>query len=142
MSKGRIVWTEEQLAAFEAKKKAIRAATPQPVKQPKYRNRKVEYNGMKFDSQKELDHWKKLELLQAAGYIEDLKIKPKWLLIPKQKREDGTTERACTYTADFSYLDSGRLVVVDVKSKATKTQQYINKRKLLLHLFGITIVEV
>ena len=50
-------------------------------------------------------------------------------------------ERACTYIADFVYFDEkGNLVVEDTKGMRTDT--YIIKRKLMLHVHGIRIHEV
>ena len=54
------------------------------------------------------------------------------MLIPKQERDGKVVERAVVYKADFTYRDeeTGQDVVEDVKSKATKTRDYIIKRKL------------
>jgi hypothetical protein len=43
---------------------------------------------------------------------------------------------------DFTYTENGQLVAEDVKSKASKTQQYVLRRKLLLDRHGIRIREV
>ena len=80
-----------------------------------------------------------LMLLEKAGEIDGLRRQVKYELIPKQ---DG--ERACHYVADFVYTDlkSGKVVVEDVKSEATrKDKAYIIKRKLMKYLKGIKISE-
>ena len=51
-------------------------------------------------------------------------------------------ERPVKYIADFSYTKDGETVVEDVKSAATKTPEYILKRKMMLWEFGIEVKEV
>lgn len=46
---------------------------PTPSKTPKYRNKRVEHKGMKFDSQFELSCWLILEDLEKQGKIQNLK---------------------------------------------------------------------
>jgi hypothetical protein len=91
-----------------------------------------------YQSRKEMRHGADLRLLEASGEISDLREQVKFELIPKQ---DG--ERAVTYIADFTFLRDGKLVVEDVKSEPTrKLAVYILKRKLMLFVHGIRIVEV
>ena len=103
----------------------------------KYHNRKVEIDGIKFDSTKEGERDLELKLLLKAGKIRDLQMQVEFELIPKQGGE-----RACKYKADFVYhmADTGKMVVEDVKGK--RTREYIIKRKLMLWRHGIKIVEV
>ena len=63
-------------------------------------------------------------------------------LIPSQKGEDGKViERACSYLADFVYVDAnGKTVVED--TKGIRTSAYIIKRKLMLQQYGIRIQEI
>ena len=42
----------------------------------KYRNKKVMYDGIKFDSIKEKNRYQQLKLLEQGGEIEDLKNRP------------------------------------------------------------------
>ena len=107
--------------------------TPQERQQPgKYGNKRT--NG--YASKRELKRAFELEILRKCGEITELREQVKYELIPKQ---DG--ERAVTYTADFQYRDSaGNLVVEDVKG--VKTQQYVIRRKLMLWIHKIKIVEV
>lgn len=46
------------------------------------------------------------------------------------------------YRADFSYRQGGKLVVEDVKSSATRTRVYLDKRKLMREIHGIEVREV
>lgn len=91
-------------------------------------------DGQKFDSVKEFHRWGCLRLLERAGRITDLKRQVSFELIPKQ---DG--ERACTYVADFTYYEDGKLVVEDCKG--FKTDVYRIKKKLMLWVHGISIRE-
>ena len=111
-----------------------------PVKPSKYRNKKIERNGLTFDSRRELKEWVALESLQHAGVITDLQRQVKYVLIPSQTREDGTKERPVTWTADFVYKRDGKTVVAD--AKGIRTQQGIIRRKLMLMVHGITVKEV
>ena len=102
----------------------------------KYGARKVTApDGQVFDSVKEYHRWCELRLLERAKRISDLKRQVKYELIPKQ---DG--ERACTYVADFVYIDfDGRTVVED--TKGMRTDAYRIKKKLMLWVHGIKIKE-
>lgn len=103
----------------------------------KYHNRKVEIDGIKFDSTKEGQRYLELKLLLKAGKIRDLQMQVEFELIPKQ-----AGERACKYKADFVYhmADTGKMIVEDVKG--LRTREYIIKRKLMLWRYGVKIVEV
>lgn len=91
-------------------------------------------DGQVFDSVKEFHRWGVLRLLERAGKIQNLQRQVKFELIPKQ---DG--ERACTYVADFVYMENGKQVVEDCKG--FKTDAYKMKRKLMLWVHGIKIKE-
>ena len=110
----------------------------------KFLNIKTEYDGQKFDSRKEAERYFELRLMERAGAISDLRRQVSFELIPAQYVAGKFAERAVKYIADFVYVDAltGKTVVEDVKSKATKTPEYIIKRKLLLYRFGIQITEV
>lgn len=120
----------------------------------KYNAQKIVRDGMEFDSHKEYRRWQELALLLKAGVISDLERQVKFTLIPTQREVDSVgprggikrgkvIEQECAYVADFVYRDSdGVMVVEDVKSEATRTPEYIIKRKLLLYIHGIRIKEV
>ena len=99
----------------------------------KYGARKVKApDGKVFDSQKEYNRWCNLRLLERAGKISDLQRQVSYELIPKQ---DG--ERACSYVADFTYYQDGKLVVEDCKGCVTEV--FKMKKKLMLWVHGIRI---
>lgn len=108
----------------------------------KYHNRKTIVNGHTFDSKKEANRYSELLLLERAGAIHDLRTQVKYVLIPSQRsKETGkVVERECSYKADFVYTEGGETVVEDVKGFRTK--EYIIKRKLMLHVYGIRIREI
>ena len=55
------------------------------MKPSKYKNRKVQVDGIIFDSAKEANRWKELEMLEKAGKIEDLRRQEKYILIPAKR---------------------------------------------------------
>lgn len=112
-------------------------------RQSKYKNSKTTYNGEVFDSLKELRRYKELLALQGAGKIKDLDRQVKYALIPSQKDTNGkTVERAVNYYADFVYTDTAtnKQIVEDVKG--IRTAEYIIKRKLMLSVYNIRIIEI
>lgn len=109
----------------------------------KYGNRKVTtFDGITFDSSKEAKRWAELKLLERVGAITDLKRQVEYILIPPQYIDGKCVERAVKYIADFVYTECGKTVVEDTKSTATKTKEYIIKRKLMLYLHNIRVREV
>ena len=94
----------------------------------KYRAVKCTYDGIRFDSKKEMTRYCELKLLEKAKIIKDLRLQVPFELIPKSK-----TERAAVYKADFVYTESDTKTVEDVKGYRTK--EYILKRKLFKHLY-------
>ncbi|WP_260449298.1 DUF1064 domain-containing protein [Burkholderia seminalis] len=133
-----------QIGAPAPLSKAIASLT-QPAAAPKYRNRKCEHDGIRFDSEKERARYFELIRMQAAGLIRELRLQVPYVLTARLQRDNGTWERASKYVADFVYVDAvtGKQVVEDVKSPITrKNATYIQKRKTMLAVHGITIREV
>ena len=117
----------------------------------KYGARKVEYDGMTFDSKAERDRYLELRLLEACGKIQNLRRQVKFVLIPTQREPDTigkrggvkqgkVIEKECSYTADFVYEEDGETIVEDYKG--FKTEEYKIKRKLMLWVHGIRIKEI
>lgn len=120
-------------------------------KKNKYRNCRVTIDDRTFDSRKEYTRYCQLLVMQQDGEISDLELQRVFKLVPKQMLETprlhGNKYQRCeqeiTYIADFCYKDKeGKLVVEDTKSKATRTPQYIIKRKLMKFIHNIEIVEL
>jgi hypothetical protein len=114
----------------------------QRINTNKYGAKKCQLDNMTFDSIAEARRWQELRYLTRAGIIKDVRRQVPFVLIPAQKDETGKViERPLTYVADFVYKDqSGRTIVED--AKGMKTDVYKIKRKLMLSIYGIRIVEV
>lgn len=123
----------------------------------KYSNKKVEIDGITFDSKKEAKRYQELLLLEKAGAIQDLQMQVKYVLIPAQREPDKigarggrhkgkTIEQECSYYADFVYFDkeTQETVVEDVKGfRGSKAYDvFVIKRKLMLHVYGIRVREI
>lgn len=104
------------------------------VKQNKYHNKKVEYDGIKFDSIKEQKRYLQLLQLEKLGIIKNLRMQVPYLLLDTIIYK-GKTYPKTSYICDFQYIDvkTGKVVVEDVKSPATaKDKVYRLKIKMLL----------
>ncbi len=93
----------------------------------KYRAKKTEVDGIKFDSKREAERYGELKLLEKAGQISRLKPHPRFLLAGngvqiKLRSERYPNGRQAVYTADFEYMDNQtfEMVIEDVKGMATK----------------------
>lgn len=114
---------------------------PLDVKQNKYKNVKVEYMGIKFDSIKERNYYWLLLDRQSKGEIKNLRRQVKYILIPKFQIGD-IKERETSYIADFVYEEKGKEVIVDVKSPITrKDKVYRLKKKLFEYQYKKEIKE-
>lgn len=141
------------------------AAVPQDkAKANKYHNtptERVTASGavLHFDSQKEARRYDVLTARLQAGQIRDLRLQVEFTLQEAYTDTEGCRVRAIRYKADFTYYrppENGShaaywadqtgtpwvLVVEDVKSRATKTQKYAIKKKLLKERLGLDITEV
>lgn len=108
----------------------------------KYRNAPAERAGIKFDSQKEARRYDELMVMLSAEIITDLRLQPQFTLQESYLTENGQRIRAIRYTADFSYRFGGKLVVEDVKSKPTRTKDYLRNKKMMRSKYGIDIQEM
>lgn len=106
----------------------------------KYNNKKIEVDGIIFDSRREANRYKALKLLEQSGEISNIERQKRFELIPKQVDANGRIVRACSYVADFVYTDKeGRQIVEDVKGM--RTDVYKIKKKLMLYVHGVTVTE-
>ncbi|MDR1695603.1 MAG: DUF1064 domain-containing protein [Endomicrobium sp.] len=96
----------------------------------KYGNVKVIIDGHTFDSKAEGNRYCELKLMQKSGLINYLTLQPKYLLIPKNKKN-----RAAYYIGDFLYVDceAGKTVVEDVKGFETK--EFRLKKKMFEQMY-------
>lgn len=79
-------------------------------------------------------------MLQKAGEIQGLEEQVVYELLPAQRRDDGKMERPVRYIADFRWVENGFITVADAKGYRTK--DYVIKRKLMLFIHGISVVEL
>ena len=121
------------------------------ITQNKYHNEKTESLGIRFDSKKEARRYEVLLLRLSTGEIRNLKLQRDFTLQEAYTTPEGERIRAIRYKADFCYEElypdtqqpaGWRAVVEDVKSRATRTREYIIKRKLMLEKYNIEIREV
>lgn len=107
----------------------------------KYRNVRITVDGRNFDSLAEHRRFQALQQLERAGAIAGLTRQVSFVLAPKVVI-NGKTKRALIYRADFAYTDTrtGQQIIEDVKG-APLTAVYKIKRHLLMHLYGLTILE-
>lgn len=122
----------------------------------KYNAKKVEIDGIRFDSVKESRRFLELKAMEEAEVISELKRQIKYVLIPAQREPDTVgkrggkikgklLERECSYVADFVYKDvQGNTVVEDVKGYrgGGAYEIFKIKRKLMLYVHGIKIIEI
>ena len=97
----------------------------------KYRNKKVLFDGYTFDSMAEHRRYLELKLLLAAGEICDLKVHPRYELLPNFIYNQGNKIRGTWYVADFAYYEGDRFIIEDVKG--VETHVFKDKKKRLLY---------
>ena len=144
---------EAQIADLRRVKQVNRRSTPKRQENrletktsAKYGNKKVEVDGMVFDSKKEAAVFLEFKIMQDGGMIKDLQCQVPFELIPKQTAPSGSKFREVKYIADFVYTDcmSGEQVVVDVKGykKGASDNIFTLKKKMMLERYGIEVKEV
>lgn len=117
----------------------LTAEPTKKAKRPKYGNSCVVVDGYRFHSEKESRRYLELKAMQRAGEIFNLKVQPAW-------RIEVNGRFIVDYVADFSYGTGHKphnQIVEDVKSKITaRKESYVIKKKLMLAVFGVEIMEV
>lgn len=105
-------------------------------KSNKHGSRGVHADGHYFRSGREHKRYLQLKLMQQAGVISFLKPGPKWDI-------EVAGVWITSYTADFSYVEDGKLVVEDVKSKWTlkmrAAQEFQIKARLMEAVHSIIV---
>ena len=101
----------------------------------KYNARKIEYNGIKFDSAFELKCWKYLEQLAKEDKITNLQRQVRFEIIPAN-----SVYRALTYVADFTFYVGDKYIVADAKGLVLpefkiKQKIFFDKYKNEIHIF-------
>lgn len=127
------------------------------AKKSKYHNKKVEYDGISFDSKKEMNRYVFLKDMEDKGVIENLERQVRFVLIPsltedvvvhlktKDKVVKKTIQLAITYTCDFRYVHDGMTIVEDIKASpksAALDHVFLLKEKLFRWRYGFAIKRV
>ena len=100
------------------------------TKKSKYGAKRVEIDGIKFDSRKEANYYLELKIRLAAKDIKGFCRQPEFILAPNLR-----------YKADFIIFNNdGTSEIIDVKGM--QTQVYKDKKKLFEDKFDLKIMEV
>lgn len=93
----------------------------------KYNSKKVEFDGITFDSKVEAEFYKELQLRKMNGEIKNFSIQPKYVLIPKFTKND-KNYREMTYTPDFliEHLN-GSIEAIDIKGFGNQSSEIRKK---------------
>jgi hypothetical protein len=127
----------------------------QPKNRNKYGNTKVEFDGIKFDSKREMERYLLLLEAQKKGLISGLEVHKRYELLPavketyiehlktKDREKERTLQLAVTYTCDFFYIKDGEEVVEDIKiSEYLLPKEYVLKEKMMFYFYRIKIKRV
>jgi len=100
----------------------------------KYKSKKIECDGIMFDSKDECKYYELLKQRKKDGIITGFELQPKYELIPKYTKDD-VKVRAMSYSPDFRiYHNNGSIELVDIKGFST--QQGDIRRKLFNYLYS------
>ena len=146
---------------FQRKKKAGEDDGAAPAN--KYGNKKVVFDGIKFDSKREKDRYLFLKEAESRGEIADLRLQVLFHLVPaqydweckvsqlktkvKKELKRKVKHMAITYRCDFMYTktETHEVVVEDVKSSpnmAALDKAFLLKEKLMSWIKHIDIKRV
>lgn len=116
---------------------------PQSRQGNKYNARTTLEQGIKFDSKKEAERYRRLKLLERQGYIRDLRRQPRYMLYGPNGQltlpDRNGNHRRLFYRADFLYYDPAtrRWRVEDVKGVDTQISRL--KRALVEQAYGVKV---
>lgn len=110
----------------------------------KYGNRKIlalfRNERVEFDSIKEFERAKELEMLEKAGQVSNLRRQVKVKLLDGfYIKKNGKSHKLqdIQYVADFVYTEKDKTVIEDVKSDITKKEKtYGIKKKMVLSIIS------
>ncbi len=127
------------------------------IRNGKYNAKKVERNGIKFDSQREADRWDFLLECQRKGLITELKRQQEFTLLADEYQEVPTQLKTkirydrkrvfigVRYKADFVYYNVAKQmhVVEDLKASPKMIpKEYVLKEKMMHSILHIDIRRV
>ena len=139
--KSRSQWNDWAKSSRKINTDWLTAGKSDKPKKSKHGNVKTIVDGITFHSTGEGERYRQLKKYERSGLIKDLRLQVKYVLTPKYKKDDGTTVRQSSYTADFVYFNValGKEVVEDYKGM--RTRSYIDKAKQMMTKYGIEIYE-
>ncbi|KAA6459664.1 DUF1064 domain-containing protein [Acidobacteria bacterium AB60] len=133
---GAVIVRRETAAERKAWTEHIEGKEAAPCRS-KYGNKRVEFNGKTYPSQREANVAAQLQMLASRGLITDIQEQVGFTLV-----EGNGKIRAIRYIADFVYADdSGTRHIIDVKG-FTKDKVYRLKKKLMKLMLGLDIEEL
>ena len=102
---------------------------------PKYGNKKVTVQGIKFDSKWESERYLYIKSLELAGRVRNLDLQVRFAL-------EVNGQKICTYIADFRYEKenaNGDWEAIVEDAKGVETPEFKLKKKLMKACLGIEI---
>jgi hypothetical protein len=102
---------------------------------PKYGNKKVTVQGIKFDSKWESERYLYIKSLELAGRVRNLELQVRFAL-------EVNGQKICTYIADFRYEKenaNGDWGTIVEDAKGVETPEFKLKKKLMKACLGIEI---
>ncbi len=102
---------------------------------PKYGNKKVTVQGIKFDSKWESERYLYIKSLERAGRVRNLELQVRFAL-------EVNGQKICTYIADFRYEKeniNGDWETIVEDAKGVETPEFKLKKKLMKACLGIEI---
>lgn len=122
-------------------------ASSSPTRPNKYGARRVQVDGLWFDSVKESARYQTLKVLRDTGAIDELELQPVFPLHVMEIWRSGLEIRIASvgvFRADFRYRDlrTGEIRIEDVKSPYTRTEAYNLRKRIAEAVHGVTIDEL
>lgn len=111
--------------------------------------KKPEFDGIRFDSHREMQRYCDLKLMELAGVIRDLKVHQVYPItiagveIRIYSKRYWQTGRHLSYEADFTYWDCERKdqIIEDVKMQSGHRTEVYKIKRALMTAMGHTITE-
>ena len=100
------------------------------IRKNKYHAKKTYVGDILFDSKKEARRYSTLCEWERFGVITNLQRQVVFELQPGYTSNQGKKVQPIRYIADFTYERDSKRIVEDTKSAATRTREYLIKRKI------------
>ena len=108
----------------------------------KYKNKKIYYDGIYFDSKLEKARYIQLKILEKAKEIKELRRQVTYVIQPSHKKNNKTI-RSINYIADFVYYDLRKNKTIIEDTKGFKNEVYKIKKKIFEYKYpDLEITEI